>query len=126
MSYKEVALTAVQLCGKGHLPDEAWKKAAAKIFPLSDSSQKKSCPRNAFLGLAGLGNITNLNQGNYTRSVDNKRYAETAVRILKANASKTFSAKELWEEVQKVLCITKKHNGQMDVVLALWENDLIK
>ena len=53
----------------------------------------------------------------------NKEYALKAVAILKQNNHTTFSPKELWEKLELG---DKRHNSQMDVVIALWDHNLIK
>ena len=41
--------------GNGLCPISAWKTSAEDIFPEQTASREKSCPRNAFLGLARRG-----------------------------------------------------------------------
>ena len=127
MSYANVALAAVKLAvEKKKSVDEAWRLAAEMTFPDKIESQKKGCPKNAFLGLCGMGKVKGIKEGDYTRSEDNKLYALTALDILAANRNQHFAPTELWRAVLKKLNIkTKTHNSQMNVVLALWENDLI-
>ena len=60
-------------------------------------------------------------KGKYTTSKKNKYYALTAVDILEKNMHKIFEAKELWSMVAE----NKAHNGQMDIVLELWNNGMI-
>ena len=43
--------------GNGLCPISAWKTSAEEIFPEQTASREKSCPRNAFLGLAEEGLI---------------------------------------------------------------------
>jgi hypothetical protein len=101
---------------------EIWSKSAKEVFPLSKSSQEKSCPKNTFLGLCEEGFVNGIPKGNYTKSVKNKEYALKAVAILKQNTETTFSPKELWDKLELG---DKRHNSQMNVVLALWEHGLI-
>nr|WP_313637966.1 hypothetical protein [Paenibacillus sp.] len=53
----------------------------------------------------------------------NKTYAIQAVELLKANPELAKDKNELWRKVIKG--VKKQHNSQMDVVLALWNNNLI-
>ena len=102
-------------------PLELWEKAAKELFE-SKNSQEKSCPKNTFLGLCEEGLLKGIPKGSYTKSVKNKEYATRAVEILKQNTQTTFSPKELWEKLELG---DKRHNSQMNVVLALWEHGLI-
>ena len=129
MSYKLVAIDAVNFYKAQNIsPLEAWKKAAGKAFPTSFESQEKSYPKSTFLGLAGLGKIKGITVGNYTSSVLNKEYAITALSILQKQSVVETSPKELWR--QTLVKLNKpqqiRHNGQMDVVIGLWEQKLIK
>lgn len=105
---------------------KAWEKATKKLS-FSDSSQKKPCPMNAFLGLCEEDLVTGIKAGSYFTSTKpnvNKKYAISAIKILKTNSA--LSPKELWNRVREELSLgEKRHNSQMDVVLALWENNLL-
>ena len=118
--YGEVAITVAKENGN---PEDNWKAEVKNAFPNSESSQKKSCPKSAFLGLCEEGFIKGISKGKYTRSIDNKAYAVKAIDILKQNTQTTFSPKELWEKLELG---DKRHNSQMDVVLALWYEGLIE
>lgn len=122
-NYREVALRVAKTKEK---PKDNWLKEVKITFSHSESSQKKSCPKSAFLGLCEAGLVKDIPTKNYTTSVDNKTYAIEAINILKRNLDTSFSPKELWQKVKELLFIDKKdHNSQMHVVLALWENNLI-
>ena len=120
--YGEVAIKVA--IAKGN-PEENWKTEVKKAFSDSISSQKKSCPKSAFLGLCEEGLVKGIPDGKYTRSIDNKAYAVKAIDILRSNTKTTYTPKELWAKVKIELSIEIAHNSQMDVVLALWENDYI-
>ena len=100
---------------------EGWKNTS-KELDFSESMIHKGCPRNAFLGLCSAGLIKNISKGSYTKSILNKNYAEKAIDILKKNPELVENPLDLWNQIQTE---TKKHNGQMDVVCALWKNGLI-
>lgn len=119
----QAAIKATELSKFGNSPIESWEKATIAIFGDS-TSQKKGCPKSTFLALAEIGLVKNILPGSYTKAKENKEYAIKAIEILKQNKMQpsTFSTKELWNKVQN---IDKKHNSQMDVVLALWNNNLI-
>ncbi len=62
--------------------------------------------------------IQTMYPGKYTRSKDNKRYAKTALTLLRENDSWSKNPLELW--VRVIDGPDKKYNYQMDVVIALW------
>jgi hypothetical protein len=103
-------------------PRSKWLLSVKEIFPNSLSSQKKGCPRGAFLGLCEDGLVKGIPLGSYTTSRDNKAYAIRAVQLLHSGFSPE-SASELWKRVMDGR--RKVHNSQMDVVLALWNAGLV-
>jgi hypothetical protein len=121
--YGETAVKAVQLVHtrQTQSPDKAWQIAAAKVFDEASSSRKKSCPRDAFLGLCSAGLVKGIPSGAYTDSVKNKAYAVEAVELLKTDPNMKQSL--LWATVTHGSDI--QHNGQMDVVLGLYDNHLL-
>jgi hypothetical protein len=121
--YAQVALKAIEIVKiKNISPEDAWTEASRQIFPESESSRKKACPKNAFLGLCEEGIIIGVKQGNYTKSKDNKRYAIEAVDILRREGD--LSEKHLWERIEKA-DKNKRHNQQMHVVRALFNQNCI-
>jgi hypothetical protein len=120
--YGQTVLKAVQNYKDSNSIAETYARAAKEIFE-TKSSQEKGCPKGTFLGLCEEGFVKGIPKGIYTKSVKNKEYALKAVAILKQNTQTTFSPKELWEKLELG---DKRSNSQMDVVLALWEADLIK
>ena len=121
-NYNEYGKVAIKVAKAKGNPKDNWQKEVKITFFDSESSQKKSCPKSAFLGLCEEGLVKGVPKGNYTKSVKNKEYALKAVTILKQNKETTFLPKELWEKLEFG---DKRHNSQMDVVLALWKNDLL-
>jgi hypothetical protein len=124
-SYGDVAVRAVTLIRQGveRSPANAWDTAVAEIFPNSKSSQEKSCPRSAFLGLCESGRVQGVSAGTYTRSKKNKDYALLAIDLLKRNPGLVGDLKLLWNTV--LAGATKEPNHQMTVVAALWEKNLV-
>ncbi|WP_417558821.1 DUF6979 family protein [Mesoflavibacter zeaxanthinifaciens] len=120
-NYGLTAIEAVRTISEFSSPKEAWE-AACKNYFHSISSQNKSCPRDAFLGLCKEGLIKGIMKGNYTRSKLNKSYAVKALKVLQENKNEVYSVRELWA---KLKLEGKSHNSQLDVVLALWNNNLI-
>jgi hypothetical protein len=120
--YGKVALRATGFRQCKIDPVGAWNKAAQEIFD-RPSSQKKGCPRGAFLGLCQEGYVKGVNPGVYTRSRKNKDYAIAAAELLNKEPTLVDEKTDLWKRATKGAGI--KHNSQMDVVISLWEKDLI-
>jgi hypothetical protein len=120
--YAQTAIKTVQNYNTSNSIIEFYVRAAKDIFE-TKSAREKSCPKNTFLGLCEEGLVKGIPQGSYTKSVKNKEYALKAAAILKQNTQTTFSPKELWEKLELG---DKRHNSQMNVVLALWEHGLIR
>lgn len=122
--YGEAAIKSVNvmISNEGNNPRDIWDFITSKIFGEGTCSQKKGCPRNTFLALCEEGLVKGVPKGNYTRSKKNKIYALEAVKILKEKPNLMIKPKILWLEV---IDEPKAHNGQMDVVIALWENGYI-
>jgi hypothetical protein len=123
--YGKFALKAVELTRNNYIndPKEAWERATIEIFGEGSTSQQKGCPRGAFLGLCEEGMIKGVPLGSYCSSLKNKSYAVKAVNLLKHNPEYQNNKNALWA---KAVGEYKAHNNQMDVVIALWENDLIR
>jgi hypothetical protein len=121
--YGEAALLAARMetYGKAITPLDRWKAATQKLYPTSPSAQRKGGPRAAFLSLCEAGLVKGIPPGQYAPSNKDKAYAPRAVSLLSAGTHKTVNA--LWAEVTDGEEIP--HSSQMDVVLALWKNDLI-
>jgi hypothetical protein len=121
--YGEAALLAVRMdtYGKALSPLDRWNDAVKKLYPTSPTAQRKGGPRNAFLSLCEAGLVKGINPGQYAPSHKHKAYAIRAVSLLAAGTHKTVNT--LWAEVTEGEDIP--HSSQMDVVLALWKNDLI-
>ena len=96
----------------GYDAEIAWKKAICE-YTNSPNYQKKNCPKVAFCGL-----ISNDSKWD---NKPNALYARKALNVLRSNPSHAFSSSELWKAIGNA---DKHHDGQMDVVLALWNKDL--
>ena len=116
--YQRVALEAAKSFPMFGCPVRAWKEAARRICE-TEASREKGCPRDTFLGLCQEGRVKGIPAGAYTRSVLNRDYAVKAVEILATGS--TLQPIELWASINP----GKTHNGQMDVVVALWDKGLI-
>jgi len=122
--YSLIALDAVKEARNGANPREAWEAAAQKWLHGRTISQIKSCPRSTFLGLIDAGMVVGVVPGNFTTSVLNKNYAIRAVKLLAKHPELSQSPTEMWRKV--LGSESKQHNGQMNIVAALWDNNLIK
>lgn len=123
--YARVALEASRLAANGTHPVKAWSERAAVTFVGRPEARVKSCPKSAFLGLAAAGLIKGVPPGAYTRSVDNRRYAEAAVQRLRDDATWAADPHGLWRDIAEQAG-KKRHNGQMNVVIALWSAGAVR
>lgn len=123
--YGQAAIKAVELIvsKRANSPETAWEMATIQIFGHGTSGQSKGCPRSTFLALCETGNVKGIESGAYTSAKQNKGYAVKALELLSDNPSLSSEPKVLWNEIQSG--IAKKHNSQMDVVLALWTGSFI-
>jgi len=112
--YGEVAVKAFEYMRSELEASSAWERASCEVFEKGSSSQTKGCPRNAFIGL--------VSDNPDAQKSKNAIYALDALEILRSNPTRNYSKKELWE---LAVGQPKKHNSQMDVVLALWDNKLV-
>ena len=126
-TYAKTALQAVEFYhskAAGN-PSVAWKMAAEICVPTLEG-RKKGCPKGAFLGLCEEGRGMGLPSGSYTKSKFNKNYAVRAVRLLCSKPHLANDVAKLWSEVMSSgEDENKRHNQQMDVVVALWNAQLI-
>lgn len=124
--YGKAALQAVKLMelGKACNPMEAWEMVTNEIFEKGTPSQVKGCPKNTFLALCESGKVKGVESGRYTRSLKNKEYALKALNLLQSDPSLAQDPKALWNAVQGDN--PKAYNSQMDIVITLWDNDLIE
>lgn len=121
--YGEAALMAARQGASADMsPLVRWERAMEKLYPTSPTARKKGGPRGAFLGLCEEGLVKGIPAGHYAASRDNKAYAVRAAALL-AEGTQTWSIGSLWRAVTDDP--EKIHNSQMDIVLALWKNDLI-
>jgi hypothetical protein len=121
--YGEAAIMAAKGIGSATGdPKVRWENALLRLYPTSPAARKKGAPRGAFLGLCEEGLVSGIAAGRYTPPTENKSYAVKAAALLLEGAER-WSITTLWKEVTKDA--PKEHDCQMDVVLALWKNNLI-
>jgi hypothetical protein len=121
--YGEAALMAARNMSSTDIdPSTRWENAMTTLYPTSPAARKKGGPRGAFLGLCEAGFVKGIPAGHYTASADNKAYAVRAAALL-IEGKQNWPTSALWRAVEDNPA--KTHSGQMDIVLALWKNDLI-
>ena len=122
--FEKAAVKAVQLFTSGDASSlrEAWDKAGWEILKLK-SYVEKGCPRSAFFGLCEEGLVKGIPRGVYSRSVKNKRYALEAVKLLNYDPKLAQNKGFLWRKITENNRIN--HNHQLDVVLGLYNANLI-
>jgi hypothetical protein len=113
--YGQAAILAARQGPSGMNPEARWESALEKLYPTSPAARRKAGPRGAFLGKG-------ISTGDYSSSKDNKAYAVRAVALLAA-AEQHWSRSALWQAVTDG--VDRTETGQIDVVLALWNNGLI-
>jgi len=124
--YGRVAIAAAERLQEGHTSDpaQAWRWSAEEVFSEQPASQKKSCPRGAFLGLCEEGLVRGVAPGKYTRARLNKQYAVEAVRLLRLDPRLKEDPALLWAKI-----LGGKHkaqNSQIEVVIALMDSGFIQ
>jgi hypothetical protein len=103
-AYGNVAIRATALIRTGRCgaASEAWQVAVREAFPGKLPSQKKGCPRGAYLGLCEEGLVAGVPAGSYTGSRVNKVYALSALRLLETDATLAAESQaSLWRRVMK-------------------------
>ena len=122
--YGQAAIKAVNLIEskRSNTPENAWEMATI-VFGTGTSSQSKGCPRSTFLALCETGKVKGIKSGVYTSAKQNKAYAIKALELLVDNPSLLNDSKTLWNKIQSGA--EKRHNSQMDVVVALWTGGFI-
>lgn len=129
--YGDTAVEAAVLLRNGYRSaEDAWRVVAGEVFRDAPAARGKVCLRETFLGLCQAGLIRGVEA---TRCVPsdsglNRGYSVAAVRLLAADPGLgQRGASELWRRVMNEVGAepTKRHNQQMDVVLARWNKRLI-
>jgi len=127
-AYGAIAVIAAVDCQKnGTKPSDAWKKFADAYYGLDSGVTRpvteKAGPRNTFIALCNLGFVPGVRRSLFdsSRIKENAGYAEKAVEILRGHPELCRTPTELWPLVHPTL----EHQGQMDVVCALFDAGLL-
>ncbi len=115
--YKVASLAYDKIVDRKIDHEDAWYTAARKILT-SESSINKGCPRATFVGLCESGNLKGIPKTKTSVSL-NYQYAKFAIEKWKEN--KDISKPEMWNLVKQQFNKEISHQGQLDVVLGIWE-----
>ena len=122
----QAAILAVTcVASKNIAPADAWDFAISKLSD-SHSVRAKCCPRGAFLSLCESGAVIGVPAGAYgaPRGGKNGQYAKNALGILRSKPSLASDKNTLWAMATAAEVLA--HNQQMDVVLSLWQKQLLR
>lgn len=121
--YGNIAITAAKKAVAGSIDAcSAWEGVANVVLAYSSTSARKSCPKQAFLGLVREGKVAGVPRDSGITLSENGKYALKALELLRQDASYALNAIKLWK---KVVGDNKKHNAQMHVVIALWNEGFL-
>lgn len=128
--FEKAAIKAVELLNNQNItPEDAWFNAISQ-FTNSYETQKKQCPKHAFVDLYYHNKLKLIhdipNHSNYPSQ--NGKYALMAVELIKNQPQLASNKRQLWHETLSALnCYTgTAHNGQMDIVIALFNAGLLR
>jgi uncharacterized protein DUF6979 len=123
--YGRAASIAVRILAAGaeSEPRTAWRKAIRSVTN-SRNSQKKGCPEASFLSLCSAGAVSGVSAGTYTTAPKNGGDVIRALEVLRRNPDLAEDRSALWAVATKNS--GKGQNGQMDVLLGLWDDGCLK
>lgn len=101
---------------------DAWQKFIV-LNTSSEESQKKGCSRLAFMGLCEEGYILGIPASSTKTISKNSKYATQAAKYLIDYKPQKITIKELWQKIEEPKPLNE--NGQMQIVIALWQKDLL-
>ncbi len=102
-------------------PAERWAEVVGRLYPTSETARRKAAPRLAFLALCEAGRVKGIAAGTYAAGNREQQRVLRAVELLELGMATSVNG--LWSAVTDGDALP--HASQMDVVLALWKNDLI-
>ena len=126
--FAKAAIYAVNIINDQNLsPEKAWSEAISK-YTKSKETRNKQCPKHVFVDLyyhkkLKLDKPIHDKQG----LTLNGRYALKAIELLIKEPSLAKKKNELWKRTMLELKEdpNKAQNGQMDIVIALYDNNLL-
>ena len=123
--YGRAAITAARMLEQGtpSNPEAAWTRAIRRETKSYDS-RRKTCPREAFLGICAAGLIPGCEARPSLFRSSNGDYAVRMLEAIRADPQVLTDRKRLWRSA--VGSAKKKENGQIDVVVSLWREGIIE
>jgi hypothetical protein len=123
-TYGRIAAIAARKAAQGMDARLAWEATADKDLRHSRTAARKSCPKLAFLGLVDAGQVAGVTGDSNREPGANGGYALMALDLLRHDPSNNSNPTALWRKVMEIQGFDKKHNSQMHVVTALWNDRL--
>jgi hypothetical protein len=101
-----------------------WQEALIDL----NKNYSKGCPQNSFASLILNNHVVFEGKKSLLNDTNTKeyKYCLCAIDILKSSNDIRFSSTNLWRMVINSLKLSRSHQGEMDVVLALWESGRIR
>jgi len=123
--YGRAAITAARMLEQGtpSNPEAAWTRAIRRETK-NYESRRKTCPREAFLGLCAAGLILGCEARPSLFRSSNGDYAVRMVKAIRADPQVLTDRNRLWRSA--VGSAEKEENGQIDVVVSLWREGIIE
>ena len=123
--YGRAAITAARMLEQGtpSNPEAAWTRAIRRETK-NYESRRKTCPREAFLGLCAAGLIPGCEARPSLFRSSNGDYAVRMVKAIRADPQVLTDRNRLWRSA--VGSAEKEENGQIDVVVSLWREGMIE
>ena len=127
--FEKAAICAVKIINDKNLsPEEAWFEAISE-YTNSYETRIKKCPKHAFVDLYYHNKLKLDRPIHHVRQdlTINGRYALKAIELLIKDPLLSHNKNELWTRTMLEL---KEHpnktkNGQIDIVIALFDNNLL-
>lgn len=128
----QIALQAQAHAERGLDPADAWLRALQVNYSGKQlvNQRKHTCPKLAFLGLGHAGHIRGVEGGSAPQSEtsNSASYALKALDELRRNPDLAHSKADLKESVFRdpEAGTRRTPNGEIEVLLALWESQLVR
>lgn len=128
--FGNVALETYKLIIDGELDYKlAWNITIVK-HTNSKETQIKNCPKNIFLDLCYDGYLKNISPNKHFALSKNIKYAKESIEKLNMGKVNYTNPLELWKNLKSThdisTNVTISYNQQMHVVMALWNDKLIR
>ena len=128
--WANAAICAVKIINDQNLsPEEAWFEAISK-YTKSYETRIKQCPKHVFVDLYYHNKLKLDRPIHHVKQdlTNNGRYALKAIELLINEPPLSKSKNELWKRTMLELKEdpNKAQNGQMDIVIALYDNKLLR